>query len=257
MKKIKIITILLIFFPLLALSQSQSSHLSKVNKEANNPLATIKSVSVHNIYSPSLYAIEGTANTMWVRYAQPIGRVLIRASMPVNTFNGEHVNCSGLGDLNAFGTYILTNPASHNQLGVGPILSIPTATSSYLGSGKWQIGAAFVGYFASNDIFQCGVLATWQHSFAGDSHRDKVHAGSIQPFLLWQLGKGLYMRSSAITILDFENGNYLFPVGLGMGKVVSVNKKVFNLFVEPQFAAWSRGLGLPKTQIFIGVNTQF
>lgn len=260
MKKIEIITILLMLFPVFTCAQDH--HASKVNKEANNPLATIKSVSVHNIYSPSLYAIEGTANTTWIRYAQPIGRVLIRASMPINTFNGvdasgKDVNRSGLGDFNAFGTYILTNPASHNQLGVGPILSIPTATSSYLGTGKWQLGAAFVGYFASNDLFQCGVLATWQHSFAGDGDRNKVNAGSIQPFLLWQLGKGLYMRSSAITILDFENGNYLFPIGLGMGKVITVNKKVCNLFIEPQFAAWSRGQGLPKTQIFIGVNTQF
>ena len=255
MKKVIFISILFILFPMLA--WAQASHPSKVNKDANNPLATIKSVSIHNVYSPSLYAMEGTANTMWLRYAQPIGRVLIRASMPVNTVNIEGVNRSGLGDFNAFGTYILTNPASHNQLGVGPILSIPTATSRYLGSGQWQIGAAFVGYFASNDIFQCGVLATWQHSFAGDSDRSKVHAGSIQPFLMWQLGKGLYMRSSAITVLDFENGNYLFPVGLGMGKVITINKLVCNLFLEPQFAAWSKGSGLPKTQIFVGVNTQF
>lgn len=255
MKKIILATILFILYPFIVCAQS--SHSSNVNKDANNPLASIKSLSFHNIYSPSLYAMEGTANTMWVRYAQPIGRVLIRASMPVNTVNVGELNRSGLGDFNVFGTYILTNPTSPNQLGVGPILSIPTATSRSLGSGKWQIGAAFVGYFASNDIFQCGVLATWQHSFAGDGCRSKVHAGSIQPFLMWQLGKGLYMRSSAITILDFENGNYLFPLGLGMGKVVSINKTVCNLFVEPQFAAWSKGSGLPKTQVFIGVNTQF
>lgn len=230
---------------------------ASVNKDANNPLATIKSVSVHNIYNPSLYAIDGTANTTWFRYAQPIGRVLIRASMPVNTVNVGELNRSGLGDMNIFGTYILTEPTASSQFGVGPLLSFPTATSSVLGSGKWQVGVAFVGYFASNPTFQTGFLATWQHSFAGKDNRHKVHASSVQPFLMWQLGKGLYMRSSAITILDFEQGNYLIPVGLGMGKVIKINKVVCNLFVEPQFAVWNKGVGLPKTQLFIGVNTQF
>lgn len=228
-----------------------------VTKDANNPLATIKSFSVHNIYNPSLYAIDGTAITTWFRYSQPIGRVLIRASMPVNTVNVGDINRSGLGDMNMFGTYILTKPTAANQIGVGPLLSIPTATSTPLGSGKWQLGLAFVGYFAANPVFQSGVLATWQHSIAGKDDRRTVNAASVQPFLMWQLGKGVYLRSSAVSILDFEKGNYLVPVGLGAGKIVKIGKAVCNLFAEPQFAVWNKGEGLPKTQIFVGVNTQF
>lgn len=253
MKKL-LLTITIALFALGAFAQQNES---SVTKDANNPLASIKSFSVHNIYNPSLYAVEGTANTTWLRYAQPIGRVLIRASMPVNTVNVGSLNRSGLGDMNIFGTYILTKPTASNQLGIGPLLSIPTATAHSLGTEKWQAGVAFIGYFAQNPVFQAGFLMTWQHSFAGDSDRRKVHAASVQPFLMWQLNKGIYMRSTATTILDFEKGNYLIPVGLGVGKIIKINRVVCNLFAEPQFAVWNKGAGLPKTQLFIGVNTQF
>ena len=254
MKRLLLTTLFLGLFSSSLLAQHADN---ATTKDANNPLASIKAFSVHNIYSPSLYSMEGTANTAWLRYAQPIGRVLIRASLPINTVNIGTTNRSGLGDFNIFGTYILTNPKSHKQFGVGPIMTMPTATSSALGSGKWQLGAAFVGYFDANPVVQLGFLMTWQHSFAGKSSRNTVHAASIQPFLMWQLGKGLYMRSTAISILDFKNKNYLVPIGLGMGKVINLGKAVCNIFAEPQFAMWNKGSGLPKTQIFVGINTQF
>ena len=236
---------------------AQTTDASALAKQANNPLASIKSVSVHNIYSPSIYASEGDLNTTWLRYAQPIGRILIRASMPINTVSMGSIDKSGLGDFNVFGTYVLTDPTAYNQFGIGPILTIPTGTSSVLGSGKWQIGAAFAAYMSRNPILQLGLLATWQFSFAGKSSRNDVHAATIQPFFMWQLGKGIYMRSSAINLLDFENGHYLVPMGLGIGKIVKVSRLVFNFFVEPQFTVWHKGSGLPKTQLFIGINTQF
>ena len=226
-------------------------------KDANNPLATIKSFSVHNIYSPSICGMDGNLNTAWLRYAQPIGRVLIRASLPINTVSIPEINNSGLGDLNLFATYIVTKPSSPNQFGLGPMVSMPTATSSVLGSGKWMAGVALVGYFAGNDIFQCGFLATWQHSFAGSEKRAPVHVSSIQPFLMWQLKKGFYLRSTGNAILDFQNNNYLVPIGLGVGKIITINKVICNLFFEPQFAVYNYGKGLPRIQLFLGINTQF
>ena len=255
MKRILFILSILCLFAQSEYAQQKES--SAITKDANNPLASIKSISAHNVYSPSIHGSEGTLNTTWIRYAQPIGKVLVRASMPINTVSVGEIDRAGLGDLNIFGTYILTKPTSANQLGIGPIMTFPTATSSILGSGKWQIGAALAAYFASNPTFQCGLLMTWQHSFAGDKERNKVQAASIQPFFLWQLGKGLYLRSSAINILDLENGNYLVPVGFGMGKVIKIGKVICNIFAEPQFSVWHKGIGLPKTQFFIGCNTQF
>lgn len=255
MKRFILLSALLSLFILPGFAQGTDAN--ALAKQANNPLASIKSVSLHNVYTPSIYAMDGSMNTTWLRYAQPIGKVLIRASMPINTVNSKEIDKSGLGDFNVFGTYIFTEATSPNQFGVGPILTIPTATSSVLGAGKWQIGAAVAAYFAANHTLQCGLLATYQHSFAGASHRNNVNTATIQPFFMWQLGKGLYLRSTGINVFDFENGNYLFPLGLGIGKIITVSKLVFNLFAEPQFTMWHKGDGMPKTQLFIGINTQF
>lgn len=240
-------------FPLLA----QDKEANDLAKQANNPLASIKSVSVHNVYTPTIYGTDATMNAFWIRYAQPIKRILIRASLPVNTLSSEGMHKSGLGDFNIFGTYILSSPTSPNQVGIGPILTIPTATSHSLGAGKWQIGGALAAYFANNPIFQAGLLATWQHSFAGDDDRNKVQIATVQPFFMWQLGKGVYLRSTAISLFDLENGNYAVPLGIGIGKIIRVSKLVFNLFAEPQFTIWHQGDAMPETQYFVGINTQF
>ena len=255
MKRLLLFTALLGFFALSGTAQTTDA--SALAKQANNPLASIKSISVHNIYTSSLSSSDGDMNTTWLRYAQPFGRVLVRASLPINTVDAGKIDKSGFGDFNIFGTYILTDPTAHNQWGVGPILTIPTATSSSLGGGKWQIGAAVAGYFAKSPILQAGLLATWQVSFAGKSHRSNIHIASLQPFFMWQLGKGIYLRSSAINVFDFENNHYLVPLGLGAGKIVKVNKLIFNLFAEPQFTVWHKGRGMPKKQFFVGINTQF
>ena len=54
--------------------------------QANNPLASIKTFNFHNYYVPKLSGLpDETSNTMWLRYAQPIGRFLVRASLPLST----------------------------------------------------------------------------------------------------------------------------------------------------------------------------
>ena len=254
MKKHLLLSVFASVYCVTAFAQQENMQAAK---DANNPLASIKAVSFHNIYSPSLCGMDGTLNTTWLRYAQPFGRVLMRASMPINSINAGEINRSGLGDFTVFGAYILSKPGSHMQFGVGPLLAIPTASYSVLGTGKWQAGAAVVGYFDENPVFQCGFLSTWQHSFAGKSSRDEVHAATFQPFLMWQLGKGIYMRSTAISVFDFSNDKYQVPIGLGIGKVLKVRSAVCNFFAEPQFSVWNKGDGMPKTQIFVGVNTQF
>ena len=80
---------------------------------------------------------------------------------------------------------------------------------------------------------------------------------AVQPFYFVQLGKGLYVRSSAVMAFNLETDSYNVPVGLGIGKVVPTSGAVFNIFVEPQFTILDRGAGQPELQIFVGFNTQF
>jgi hypothetical protein len=230
--------------------------------QANNPLANFVAFNVQNYWIPELYGLpDETANTMWLRGVVPVDRWIIRASAPVATVPSPDPaaldSVSGLGDINAFAAYVLTRPEATRMIGVGPLLAAPTATDDALGSGKWQGGAAAVVFDFSSPTVQWGSLLTWQTSIAGDDDRDDTNLLVFQPFLLFQLGKGTYLRSTSIWVYDLEQSTYNMPIGLGVGKVLVSKNTIYNLFVEPQFTFLHRGVGQPALQIFAGINFQF
>lgn len=227
--------------------------------DANNPLADFRAFNLHNYYIPSLTETDNqTANTFWARYAQPFGKWLFRGSLPIQRVPTSITQTtSGLGDASAFATYLFDTGNPGISFGVGPQIVAPTASEDATGAGKWQGGVAATYFNATSAKLQWGGLVTWQASFAGDSDRADTNLLAVQPFVILQLEKGWYLRSTAIAAFNLETDSYHVPVGLGIGTVIPAGKKVFNVFVEPQFTILDRGAGQPELQIFAGFNTQF
>jgi hypothetical protein len=230
--------------------------------QANNPLANFTAVNLQNYFIGEFTSPDKSGNQFWLRYARPFSlgstKWLLRASLPVNTYpvGPDGSSTTGIGDFNAFAAYLidLGNPAV--SFGVGPQLTVPTGKDA-VGSEKWSAGLANVLFNASSAKFQYGYLLTWQASFAGSSSREDVNVGAFQPFLFYQLGKGLYLRSAPIWAYNFESDTYSVPLGLGIGQVIPAGKTVYNVFVEPQVSVADKGAGWPKWQIFVGFNMQF
>jgi hypothetical protein len=229
---------------------------------ANNPLANMKAFNLQNYFVPSVSGTpDVTANTFWLRYAQPVGKVLVRASLPVSTAPTSDPDSpdgavSGLGDFNVFGAYLLkSTPGS--TIGVGPLLAAPSATDDALGSGKWQAGAAAVLFNVPSPTIQYGGLLTWQASVGGDAERADTNLLVAQPFAFFQLGGGTYLRMAPIWAFNLENDTYNVPFGLGIGRVVRSGSTVYNIFIEPQFTILHKGAGQPLFQLFTGLNMQF
>ena len=230
---------------------------AKALANANNPLANMVAFNIQNYYYAELYGTDETANTAWLRYAQPFGRWLMRASLPIATVPvgvGQDP-VSGIGDFNVFLAYLLSDPSSPKQYGIGPLLAGPTATDDALGADVWQAGAAAVYFDASSKKIQWGGLVTYQTDFTGDG--DPTSLAVLQPFLMIQLGGGTYLRSAPLWIFDLENDTYNVPLGFGIGKVVKSGSTVFNIFIEPQFTILHEGVGQPEMQIFAAINMQF
>ena len=164
---------------------------------------------------------------------------------------------SGLGDINAFMAYLFDTGNPAKSFGIGPQLTLPTASEDETGTGKYQAGLATVYFDASSPKFQWGGLVTWQTDVAGDSDRADTSLLALQPFYFFQLGKGLYFRGAPLWIFDLETNNYHVPVALGIGKVIQSDDIVYNFFVEPQFTILDRGPGQPEFQLFVGLNMQF
>jgi len=232
---------------------------------ANNPLAELKAFNVQNYYVPALTGIDATANTFWLRYAQPIaGKVLVRASLPLPTVpviprpDDPTVSnsISGVGDFNLFAAYLAVSEPT-KTFGVGPLFAFPTSTDDALGSEKYQGGVAAVYFAAPNPTIQYGGLLTWQASFAGNDERDNTNLLVAQPFAFWQLGGGTYLRTAPIWVFNLERDTYNIPFGFGIGKVVKQGDTVFNIFIEPQFTILHKGVGQPRFQLYTALNMQF
>jgi len=240
--------------------ESQATARDTVNT-ANNPLADMVSVALHNYYLPKLNGLpDESANTFWLRLVTPFWKILPRVSLPIRVVpsadpNAADASITGLGDLNVFMTFVVTKPEAKAMFGLGPIYTAPTATDPALGHGKHEIGLAALTVWAKG-IFLVGGLVNYQIGVGGQSDRAQTQFLVAQPFVFFQLGNGYYLRSAPIWYFDIEDPVYNVPFGLGIGKVVPTEKIVFNFFAEPQFAMAIRGTGQPAVQIFMGMNMQ-
>jgi hypothetical protein len=241
-----------------AFAQSDADNANK----SNNPLNLAASFNVQNYYTPSMFGTSGHANSLLLRPTVPVGPVgpigvpqIFRLTVPVSTApNPAGGYNTGLGDINLFDIFLLSQ--GETQVGVGPLLTMPTATDPSLGTGKWQAGLAAVVINADKARL-IGALVQWQHSFAGQSSRPTVQSLTAQPFGIFNLPGGWYIRSTGIWTFDLQHGNYYLPVGLGGGKAWKRGSVIYNAFVEPQYSVAHSGAGVPKWQIFAGLNMTF
>ena len=228
---------------------------------ANNPLAPTVAVNLQDQYVGRSYGLgDEDSNAFLLRGALPHKLFqtpqLLRATLPFPTTPdipaaGRH---SGVGDLNLLNVFLFKR--GHVEIGIGPQLTIPTASRDELGTGKWQAGAAAL-VIAPQKWGLLGGLVTWQHSFAGDDERPTQNNLQAQPFFIYNFPHGWYFRSSATCTFDLRNGNYAIPIGAGGGYVWKSGKQTFNVFVEPQWTIAHDGTGVPKFQVFAGLNLQF
>ncbi|MGX5818948.1 hypothetical protein ACWKWU_12170 [Chitinophaga lutea] len=260
--RLRLLFSLLLFIPLIASAQVSEEEM----KKANNPLANAKAINLQNYYIPTIYDDAGLrSNSFLLRYSQPFakGKILLRVTQPVNTMptgytpGGFVTYASGLGDLNFFATYTFTKPDAKTLIGAGPQVVIPTGTNQALTAGRVQVGGAFIIFSSPTPALQLGGLITYQKDVGGQEDRGPAQVLIAQPFALFQLGKGAYLRSTALANFNIETEAYNVPIGIGIGHVAKSGKAVFNIFLEPQFTILHYGPGQPALQFFGGINTQF
>jgi hypothetical protein len=229
---------------------------------ANNPLAQANALGMQNYFTAKLYGLDNlNANTFMIRPVVVTPRMVIRATVPIVTapqLEGDPI--SGLSDINIFGTYVWFIKKSMTDIGIGPLAVFPTATDSVLGAGKYQLGAAFILVQPLSKTVLTGTLLTWQTSVANANsaaaERPSTSLMNFQPFLVFQIGGGFTLKSTAIWMFDFTNGHYSIPIGFGVGKVLVSGRMLISMGLEPQFTFLHNGLGQPQFQLFAGLNFQ-
>lgn len=230
--------------------------------KSNNPLNLAPGLNLQDYYTPKYDDSNIHSNDMLLRGTLPIAPndfigvpQLLRATLPISTRPDPHGGYStGVGDLNLFDIFLLKTDGV--QLGIGPLITAPTADKDELGTGKWQAGLAAIA-IDSSPRGLLGALVQYQSSFAGDSDRQHVESATLQPFVIYNLDAGWYLRSTATWTFDLKNDTHYIPLGLGGGKAWKSGSNIINAFIEPQWTVEHKGDGLPQFTLFAGINVTF
>jgi len=235
---------------------------SEEMNKSNSPLNPAPAFNLQDYWSPTLYDVDKFTNDFLPRLSKtlPSGKFIhvpqiLRFTIPISTRPDAGSTTTGLGDMNVFDILLLGGKGGL-QMGLGPLITLPTASKDVLGTGKFQAGVAAVGLHARPRGL-IGGLVQWQTSFAGNSHRPDVSSLTVQPLIIHNLSKGLCLRSTAVWTFDLENDHYYIPIGLGLGKVKKAGTKTLNFVLEPQWTVAHDGAGLPRFTLFAAVNMQF
>jgi hypothetical protein len=131
----------------------------------------------------------------------------------------------GLGDLTHASFF--TPPTSGKVIwGYGAMLSIPIATDSNLGSGKWSAGPAFRFVYRSGP-WNIGMFGGQVWSFAGSSNRGDISQLIVRGAIRRELPNDWYFVSAPIITANWkaESQKWKVPLGGGIGKVFRVGSK--------------------------------
>jgi len=148
----------------------------------------------------------------------------------------EGDGATGLGDINYS---LFFSPVNYDKAiwGLGPSISIPTATNDQLGSEQWSAGPTGVVLFQPKwGTF--GMLARQLWSFAGDSDRDNVNQSLFEPFVNYNLPNGWYLITDIIVTANWQadsSNTWTVPLGGGVGKLFKIGNQAINARTEAYY----------------------
>jgi hypothetical protein len=203
-------------------------------QQAANPIADLMSIPFQNNTDFGLGDFDRTRNVLNIQPVVPLahGKLITRTIVPfvwlpdVTAESGSA--SSGLSDIVFTAFYVPSGGAL--MWGVGPVVEFPTGGASR-GSEKWSLGPSVV-LLKQTGSWTLGILANNVWSIAGDEARASVNKGSLQYFIVRQLGNGWYVNSAPINTANWkaESGQkFLVPLGAGGGKLVFLGKLPVNV----------------------------
>lgn len=211
---------------------------------ATNPVGNLIQLQFQDAYNWSNYNSDGYSNAAIIQPVIPvklpweaaplmISRTTVSAYVTTPDLGAPVGREAGFGDIFQLSLVIPKLDTKGVLFALGAALSIPTASSDFTGSGKWEAGPAAVYFNSRTKGWQWGVLGWQVWSFAGDSDREDVSKLSFQPILTRHFDKGWYAGTVDVPwTYNWETSDWVLPLGLKIGRVVKIGKRPVNLFAE-------------------------
>ena len=223
-------------FPVAAHAELSAEELAKL---AQNPVGNLISVPFQNNTNLNFGPEKGTQNILNIQPVIPIEidrdwNIITRTIVPVihmPALGPDFGSKDGVGDM-VFSAFL--SPAKPGEWiwGVGPVVQLPTNSSSELGNKNWGLGPTFVVLHLNHESpWVYGVLVNNIWSLTSDKQGGSYNNGLIQPFLNYNFEGGLYLTSAPILTVDWKADSgqrWTVPVGGGIGKIFHLGKLPVN-----------------------------
>ena len=208
-------------------------------KLAQNPVGNLISLPFQNNTNLNFGPDKGTQNILNIQPVIPISvndewNVITRTIVPLiwNPSLGPDVpSKDGVGDT-VFTAFLSPAKPGHWIWGAGPVVQIPTNSSSELGNRNWGLGPSFVVlHLEHGDPWVYGVLVNNIWSLTSDKEGGAYNNGLIQPFVNYNFEGGLYLTTAPILTVDWKaegSQRWTVPVGGGVGKIFHLGKLPVN-----------------------------
>lgn len=235
MRIILVSTLYLLLAQSAALAQNTPEELRKI---ARNPFADEIKLSFEEDVTFSLGPYDRTANSLQIKPEFPISitkdwllvtRVIATALAYQPDSAAKRGGTTGLGDTTA--SFFLT-PVHTGRLiwGLGPTVSIPSATSDQLGFGKWGLGTSFAALVQPEwGTAELLVQNIW--SIAGGSNRSPVNQLQLEPTFSYNLPRGWYLTSQPTITANWAqptSDRWLVPIGGGVGRTFNLGRRAID-----------------------------
>jgi hypothetical protein len=218
-----------------------TSSTEALQKATQNPVANLISVPVQDNTNFGVGPFDRNQNVLNIQPVIPIHltkdwNLIARIIQPIvwQPFPAQPTGGQfGFGDMNPS---FFISPAKPKKViwGVGPAFVIPTATSPYLGQGKFSIGPSFVA-LAQPGHWTLGALVNNVWSVAGSDGRPAVNQMLLQYFVNYNMKKGWYLTSSPILTANWNasSGNvWTVPFGGGVGRIMKLGFQPVNITAQ-------------------------
>jgi hypothetical protein len=259
-----------------AFAETEVSSPSKADlaREFNDPLTVVPQLFIQDAYTPSNYGTDAQTNRVIARLIVPrVPRFtwfpfvqLIRPSLSLVTVpEGKgSATRTEFGDMQLFDLAVLPWPGRETGLmkGFGPVFVFPTATHELAGQNAWQVGPAFAAIYKKIPGLLVGSLLQNPISFAYTSSKHRpLSTLLVQPIVLQQLWKGLYVKSADATwAFGWHDGSpTTLPISFGLGYVIPrEGAPPFNVFVSGEWMAHRHNAPIaPQTTVRFGFTVAF
>jgi len=196
-------------------------------KKSQNPIADLVSVPFQSNTNFHTGPYNRTQEILNIQPVIPLHinanwNLISRTIVPLMSQPSPFVdgNTNGIGDITQ---EFFVSPTHPGPLiwGVGPVFTVPSASSPLLGQGKVLFGPTAV-LLVTPGHWVIGVLANNQWSVGGNPLLPRVNEFLVQPFINYNMAHGWYLTSAPIMTANWlaaAGERWTVPFGGGFGRI--------------------------------------